>query len=49
VLDSTVWHRVLIVAIWHPWTVAGCVEQEIARVVGNGLTLIVVGGGSELA
>ncbi|MFT5326683.1 MAG: hypothetical protein ACI8P0_004563 [Planctomycetaceae bacterium] len=48
-LDRTVWHRVLIVAIWHPWMVAGRPAEEIERVASNGLTLVVVSEESELA
>jgi len=44
-----VWHWILIVAIWHPWMVAGRRAEEIERVVSNGLTPVVVSEESELA
>ena len=49
VLDRMVWHRGLIVAVWHPWMVAGRPAEEIERVASNGLTLVVVSEESELA
>jgi hypothetical protein len=48
-LARTVWQGKPIMTDWHPRMVAGCVAKEIARVVGNGLTVIVVRVGQGLA
>tara|TARA_R110002072_G_scaffold303069_1_gene492596 strand:+ start:87651 stop:87800 length:150 start_codon:yes stop_codon:yes gene_type:complete len=49
VLDRTVWHCVLIVAVWQPWMVTGRPAEEIERVVSNELTLVAVAAETELA